>query len=53
VTDTDDLADALFRLETSTLTTSVVTAGITRAVIEWAAARGWVKSIQVPGRLAR
>jgi hypothetical protein len=41
VTDTDDLAGALFRLETSTLTTAVVTAQITRAVVDWAAARGW------------
>ena len=42
VTDTDDLARALFRLETSTLTTAAMTAHITRAVVEWAAARGWV-----------
>jgi hypothetical protein len=41
MTDTDDLARALFRLEASTLTTSAVTARITRAVIDWAAARGW------------
>jgi hypothetical protein len=41
VTDTDDLATALFGLETGTLTTGAVTARITRAVIEWAAARGW------------
>lgn len=41
MTDTDDLARALFRLETSTLTTSAVTARITRAVIGWAAAHGW------------
>jgi hypothetical protein len=41
MSDTDDLADALFRLETSELTTAVVTARITRAVVEWAAARGW------------
>jgi hypothetical protein len=41
VTDTDDLAGALFRLENSTRTTAVVTAQITRAVIQWAAARGW------------
>ena len=41
MTDTDDLARALFRLETSTLTTSAVTARITRAVVGWAAARGW------------
>lgn len=41
MTDTDDLARALFRLETSTLTTSAVTARITHAVIDWAAARGW------------
>lgn len=41
MTDTDDLARALFQLETSTLTTSAVTARITRAVIDWAAARGW------------
>jgi hypothetical protein len=42
VTDTDDLARTLFRLETSTLTTAAMTARITRAVIQWAAARGWV-----------
>ncbi len=41
MSDTDDLAAALFRLETSTLTTAVVTAQITQAVIEWAARRGW------------
>ena len=41
MTDTDDLASVLFGLETSTLTTSAVTARITRAVVEWAAARGW------------
>ncbi|MEP7361543.1 MAG: hypothetical protein ABI744_08190 [Chloroflexota bacterium] len=41
MTDTDDLAGALFRLETGTLTTAVVTARITRAVVEWAAERGW------------
>jgi hypothetical protein len=41
VTDTDDLAGALFRLESSTLTTAVVTARITQAVIEWAATHGW------------
>ncbi|MEP7379341.1 MAG: hypothetical protein ABI725_07250 [Chloroflexota bacterium] len=41
MTDTDDLARTLFRLETSTLTTSGVTARITRAILEWAAARGW------------
>jgi len=41
VTDTDDLASALFGLEISTLTTGAVTARITHAVIEWAAARGW------------
>jgi hypothetical protein len=41
VTDTDDLARALFRLETGTLTTAAMTARITRAVVEWAAARGW------------
>ena len=42
MTDTDDLARTLFRLETSTLTTAAMTARITRAVIEWATARGWV-----------
>ena len=41
VTDTDDLAGALFGLDAGTLTTGAVTARITRAVIEWAAARGW------------
>jgi hypothetical protein len=41
VTDTDDLARTLFRLETGTLTTAAMTARITRAVVEWAAARGW------------
>jgi hypothetical protein len=41
VTDTDDLAAVLFGLDTSTLTTAAVTARITRAVIEWAAGRGW------------
>jgi hypothetical protein len=42
VTDTDDLARALFSLESSTLTTGAMTARITRAVVAWAAARGWV-----------
>jgi Uma2 family endonuclease len=42
VTDTDDLARTLFRLETSKLTTAAMTARITRAVIDWAAVRGWV-----------
>jgi hypothetical protein len=41
VTDSDDLARALFRLETSTLTTAAMTARITRAVIDWAATHGW------------
>jgi hypothetical protein len=41
VTDTDDLARALFRLQTSTLTTAAMTARITRAVVEWAASNGW------------
>jgi hypothetical protein len=41
VTDTHELARALFRLETSTLTTAAMTARITRAVVEWAAAQGW------------
>ena len=41
MTDTDDLARTLFALETNTLTTAAMTARITRAVIEWAAARGW------------
>jgi hypothetical protein len=41
VTDTDDLAAVLFGLETSTLTTGAVTARITRAILEWVAARGW------------
>ena len=41
MTDTDDLARALFRLETSTHTTAAMTARITRVVVEWAAARGW------------
>jgi hypothetical protein len=41
VTDTDDLARALFRLETGTLTTAAMTARITRVVIEWAAAHRW------------
>ena len=37
---------ALFRLETSTLTTAAVTARITRAVIDWAAARGWATRVE-------
>lgn len=41
MTDTDDLARTLFRLETSPLTTAAMTARITGAVIEWAATRGW------------
>jgi hypothetical protein len=41
VTDTDDLARALFRLETSTLTTAAMTARITRTIVEWAVAHGW------------
>ncbi|MEA2676763.1 MAG: hypothetical protein QOJ81_904 [Chloroflexota bacterium] len=41
MTDTDELAGALFRLDTSTLTTAAVTRRITRAVVEWAARRGW------------
>jgi hypothetical protein len=41
VTDTDDLAGVLFGLETSTLTTAAMTRRITRAVVEWAGARGW------------
>jgi hypothetical protein len=41
VTDTDELAGILFRLETSTLPTAVVTAQITRAVVDWARSRGW------------
>lgn len=38
----DDLARAVFRLDTGTLTTAAVTARITRAVVEWATARGWI-----------
>lgn len=41
MTDTDDLAGVLFGLDTSTLTTGAVTARITRAILEWAAERGW------------
>jgi hypothetical protein len=41
VTDTDELAGALFRLDTGTLTTRAVTARITAVVVKWAAARGW------------
>jgi hypothetical protein len=41
MTDTDDLARALFSLYSSTLTTAATTAHITRAVLEWAAAHGW------------
>jgi hypothetical protein len=41
VTDTDDLAVALYRLDPGSLTTRAVTARITRAVLEWAASRGW------------
>ena len=41
MTHTDDLARALYRLDTSTRTTAVVTAQITRAVVAWAAAHGW------------
>ena len=41
MTGTDDLARALFRLETSTLTTGAMTARITRAVVDWAAQNGW------------
>jgi Uma2 family endonuclease len=41
VSDTDDLARVLFGLDAGTLTTGAVTARITRAVVEWAAARGW------------
>jgi hypothetical protein len=42
VTDTDDLAGVLFGLDVGTLTTGQVTTRITRAVLEWAAARGWL-----------
>ena len=42
MTDTDDLAGVLFGLEPGALTTAAVTARITRAIVEWAAARGWV-----------
>ena len=42
VTDVDDLAGAVFRLDTGTLTTALVTARITRAAVEWATARGWM-----------
>ena len=41
VTDTDDLAGALYRLDAGSLTTRAVTARITRAVIEWAESHGW------------
>ncbi len=41
MTDTDDLACALFRLDPGASATRAVTAQITRAVVEWAAARGW------------
>jgi len=53
VTDTDDLAGVLFGLEPGALTTAAVTARITRAIVEWAAARGWVTRsearVGVPG----
>lgn len=41
MTHIDELAGVLFSLDTGTLTTRVVTARITRAVVEWAAGRGW------------
>ncbi|HUP83400.1 MAG TPA: hypothetical protein VM284_04330 [Candidatus Limnocylindria bacterium] len=41
MTDTDDLARTLFRLEASALTTAAVTAHITRAIVEWARSHGW------------
>jgi hypothetical protein len=37
----DDLAAALFALDIGPLTTAAVTTQITRAVIAWAASRGW------------
>ena len=41
MTDTDDLARTLFRLEASPLTTAAMTARITRAVVDWAVTHGW------------
>ena len=41
MTDTDDLAGALYRLDAGSLTTGAFTARITGAIIEWAASRGW------------
>ena len=46
MTDTDDLADALFRLSLGDLTTAAVTARITRVVVEWAAERGWATRLE-------
>ncbi len=41
MTSTDDLAGALFGLDSGGLATRAMTARITRAVVEWAAAHGW------------
>jgi hypothetical protein len=39
--DTDDLATALFELDTHGLPTGATTTAITRAVARWASSRGW------------
>lgn len=51
--DTDDLAGALFRLDPGPLATGVVTARITRAVVEWAAAHGWATRTEARVRVGQ
>jgi hypothetical protein len=38
---TDDLAQLLFEMDTSRLTTAATTRAITRAIVRWAHAQGW------------
>lgn len=38
---TDDLAQLLFEIDTSRLTTAATTRAITRAIVRWAHAQGW------------
>lgn len=46
MTDTDDLAGALFRIDPCGLATGALTARITRTVVEWAAAHGWATRME-------
>jgi len=50
----DELASVLFNLDGASLTTRDMTARITRAVVEWALARGWTPRTEArvdPGQL--